>query len=44
MTSSENEIDLEKARLDLGSVFSSPEELRDHGGLMQEQKTEILRG
>lgn len=43
MTGSEDEIDLEKARLDPGSVFSNPEELRDHPGLTQEQKIEILR-
>ncbi len=39
----ESELELEKARLDPGSVFASPEELRDHGGLTREQKIEILR-
>jgi len=43
MTESKGIIDLEQARLDPGSVFSSPEELRDHGELTQEQKIEILR-
>lgn len=38
-----DEIDLEKARLDPGSVFSSPEELKDHPGMTREQKIEILR-
>ncbi len=36
-------LDLDKALLDPGSVFSSPEELRDHRGLTREQKIEILR-
>ena len=43
MTGSEGELDLEKARLDPGAVFASPEELRDHRGLTREQKVEILR-
>lgn len=43
MIGSEVVIDLEKARLDPGSVFSSPEALRDHRGLTREQKIEILR-
>ena len=43
MTENEGLLDLEKARLDPGSVFSSPEELRDHPGLTREQKIEILR-
>lgn len=40
---SEGKLDLEKAQLDPGSVFSSPEKLCDHPGLAQEQKIEILR-
>ena len=43
MTDNHGEIDLEKAQLDPGSVFPGPEELRDHAGLTQEQKIEILR-
>ena len=43
MIENENEIDLDKAQLDPSSVFSSPEELRDHPGLTREQKIEILR-
>jgi hypothetical protein len=43
MNENHSEIDLEKARLDPGSVFSSPEELNDHPGLTKEQKIEILR-
>jgi hypothetical protein len=43
MTESEGELDLEKAQLDPGSAFSSPEELRDHPGLTREQKIGILR-
>jgi len=43
MAGNEGEIDLEQALLDPGSVFSSPEELRDHRGLTCEQKIEILR-
>ena len=35
--------DMEKALLDPGSVFASPEELLRHDGLSREQKTEILR-
>jgi hypothetical protein len=38
-----NEIDLAKAKIDPGSVFESPEELREHPGLTKEQKIEILR-
>ena len=38
-----NKIDLEKARLDPDSEFSSPEELRDHPGLTREQKIGLLR-
>ena len=43
MTISEDEIDIERVRLDPGSVFSSPEELRDHPGMTRDQKIEILR-
>lgn len=43
MTENEYEIDIERARLDPGSVFSSPEALRDFRGLTQEQKIELLR-
>jgi hypothetical protein len=43
MTENEYEIDLDRARLDPGSVFSSPEALRDFRGLTQEQKIELLR-
>lgn len=35
--------DLKKAMLDPGSVFSSPEAVRDHPALTNEQKIEILR-
>ena len=38
-----SEIDLEQAMLDPGSVFASPEALRDQRGLTREQKIEILR-
>lgn len=37
------ELDLEQARLDPGSVFDSPEALRDHAALTQAQKIELLR-
>ena len=43
MATNEREIDLAKARLDPGSVFQSPEELRDLGGLTRQQKIEILQ-
>jgi hypothetical protein len=43
MTGNEGEIDLEKAQLDPGSVFSGPEQVRDHAGLTRQQKIEILR-
>jgi hypothetical protein len=36
-------LDLEIALLDPGSVFSDPEELRDHRDLTREQKIELLR-
>ena len=38
-----SEIDLGQAMLDPGSVFASPEALRDQRGLTREQKIEILR-
>ncbi|MEJ2392394.1 MAG: hypothetical protein P8019_13490 [Gammaproteobacteria bacterium] len=43
MTDSTDEINLEQARLDPGSLFASPEALRDHAGLTQAQKIELLR-
>jgi len=43
MSENHGEIDIEKARLDPGSVFSNPEELKAHPGLTNEQKIEILR-
>jgi hypothetical protein len=36
-------MDIDKARLDPGSVFESPEELCAHPGLSREQKIEILQ-
>ena len=39
----EKQIDLSKALIDPGSVFESPEELRDCPSLTIEQKIEILR-
>jgi hypothetical protein len=39
----DGEIDLEKARLDPGGVFGSPEELRDHAELTQAQKIDLLQ-
>ncbi len=43
MAGSGNKIDLKQAQLDPGSVFSSPEQLRDHHALTREQKIDILR-
>ena len=43
MSNRENELDLEQALLDPGAVFVSPEALRDHAGLTQTQKIELLR-
>jgi hypothetical protein len=43
MTGHENKVDFDKARLDPGSVFASPEELCDHSGLTQDKKIELLR-
>ena len=38
-----NAIDLKKARLDPGSVFTSPDEILDHRDLTREQKIDLLR-
>ena len=43
MSNRKSELDLDQARLDPGSVFASPEALRDHLGLTQAQKIELLR-
>jgi len=43
MAESEAAPDLDMARLDSGSVFSSTEELLDYRGLTLDQKIEILR-
>lgn len=43
MVEGSGEIDLEQAMLDPGSVFASPEALRDQPSLTQEPKIEILR-
>jgi hypothetical protein len=43
MTEADNEMDLEKARLDPGSVFTSPEELCASTGLSREQKIDLLQ-
>lgn len=43
MSNRKSELDLDQARLDPGSVFASPEALRDHPGLTQAQKIELLR-
>ena len=37
------QIDLDKAMLDPGSVFQTPEDIVRHTGLTREQKVEILR-
>ena len=42
MTEADDEMDLEKARLDPGSVFTSPEELCESPGLSTEQKVDLL--
>lgn len=36
-------IDIDRALLDPGSVFATPEEVFSHHGLSQQQKIEILR-
>ena len=38
-----DEMDLEKARLDPGSVFKSPEELCESPGLSKEEKIDLLQ-
>ena len=43
MTKADDEMDLEKARLDPGSVFASPEELCESPGLSREQKVDLLQ-
>ena len=43
MTRTDVEIDLEKARLDPGSVFASPEALCESPGLSREQKIDLLQ-
>jgi hypothetical protein len=43
MGAEEIDVDLVKAMLDPGSVFATPEQLRDYPGLTQQQKIEILR-
>ncbi|MFO7604441.1 MAG: hypothetical protein R6X06_11600 [Gammaproteobacteria bacterium] len=43
MAEYDSDIDLEKARLDPGSVFASPEVLGEHPGLSSAQKIELLR-
>lgn len=43
MSNRKAELDLDQARLDPGSVFASPEALRDHAALTQAQKIELLR-
>jgi len=43
MTQAADEMDLETARLNPGSVFTSPEELRESPGLSREQKIDLLQ-
>jgi hypothetical protein len=43
MTQAADDRDLEKARLNPGSVFTSPEELRESPGLSREQKIDLLQ-
>jgi hypothetical protein len=43
MTDNDTDIDLEKARLDPGSIFDSPGALCNHPGLTRGQKIELLR-
>jgi hypothetical protein len=43
MTRTDVEIDLETARLDPGSVFTSPEALCESPGLSREQKIDLLQ-
>lgn len=43
MGGDDRDVDLEKAFLDPGSMFATPEQLHDYPGLTREQKIEILR-
>lgn len=43
MSADEIAVDVEKALLDPGSVFDTPEQVLDYPGLRREQKIEILR-
>ncbi|MGD2056580.1 MAG: hypothetical protein PVJ15_07215 [Gammaproteobacteria bacterium] len=43
MSEAGDEMDLEKARLDPGSVFASPEQLCESPGLSREQKIDLLQ-
>ena len=43
MTQAADDMDLETARLNPGSVFTSPEELREFPGLSREQKIDLLQ-
>jgi hypothetical protein len=43
VTEREETVDIQKARLDPDSVFSTPKELCEHPGLTLEQKVEILQ-
>lgn len=43
MSEADDEMDLEKARLDPGSVFASPEQLCESPGLSREQKIDLLQ-
>jgi hypothetical protein len=43
MTQADDDMDLETARLNPGSVFTSPEELREFPGLSREQKIDLLQ-
>jgi hypothetical protein len=43
MAEDDDDIDLEQARLDPGSVFASPEELCASPGLSKEEKVDLLQ-
>ena len=43
MTKAADDMDLETARLDPGSVFTNPEELCESYGLSREQKIDLLQ-
>jgi len=43
MAGDDVEIDLEQARLDPGSVFASPEQLRESSILSKEEKIDLLQ-